>query len=315
MNEQNAKSLKGLPGLKGHGGTADIAGLSPPYEKLFQGSKSEWVIAFGNEKPPKTEPATDQNVCATRKITMADIRQYRGFKIYLESLDFKSIHKHNAMDNYGFTVYMKEINAPPDGHLHTLTVKVLNSTLMKENAYNEFIKTSPERRGYFSISHAHHGEGLWIGEKLVHPEKLLESPAHRLIVVPISCLSYKHFLGDMKLYLRKLKMPEEKLTFFGISQEIEVSQSNGAFAVLKQIFTSILACKSGLAILRDCDEVYNPIMPSYNPESYKRDPDYFMVIDSEVQATPLIKGWIGGQTIELPKNCEGRNSTSDKQID
>lgn len=108
----------------------------------------------------------------------------------------------------------------------------------------------------------------------------------------------------MKLYLSKLKMPKEKLTFFGISQEIEVSQSNGAFAVLKQIFTSILAGKSGLAIIRDCNEVYNPIMPSYNPESYKRDLNYFMVIDSELQGTPLVKGWIGGQIIELPKNCE-----------
>ncbi len=302
MNEQNAESFKGLPGTKGQGGTAGTVDLSPPYDKLFQGTESEWVIAFGNEKPPKSEPSTGQNDCTARKVTMADIRQYRGFKNYLESLDFRSIDKRNFQDNCGLMAYTKEINAPPDGHLHVLTVKILNSTQMRENAYNEFIKTSPERRGYFSISHANHGEGLWIGKKLVHPEKLLESPAQRLIVVPISCLSYEHFLGDMKLHLRRLKMPKEKLTFFGISQEIEVSQSNGAFAVLKQIFTSLLAGKSGLDILHDCNEVYNPIMPSYNPESYKRDPAYFMVIDSEVQATPLVRGWIGGHILELPKS-------------
>lgn len=274
--------------------------LTPPYDKLFEGTRSEWVVAFGRDDCPTTGLEIYQKVVTKSEKAWVDISHYLGFKAFLEHIDFKPAQKQTTQDTSGLAVYTKEIKAPSDGHLHTLTVKILSSTYLKYDAYNEFIKTSIERRGYFSISHSNHGKGLWIGGKTVCIEALLESPASNLIVVPISCLSYKHFLYNMKVYLRERKMPKERLTFFGTSQEIEMMQSNGAFAVLKQTFSSVLTGKSGLAILRDVDEVYTPIMSSYDPISCKRNPN-LLVMDKDIQATPILKAWIRGQSLQLPK--------------
>jgi hypothetical protein len=273
-----------------------------PYDRLFEGPRSEWVVAFGYEKPRKPALGTGQCVITIREKAPVDIRQYRSFNAFLETLDFNYAQMHGAKDT-GLTVYTKDIKVPPNRHQHTLTVKVFNSTQLKDDAYFEFIKTNRERRGYFSISHSMSGEGLLIGGKPVRPEGLLKSPAPLLIVVPISCHSYKFFLGCMKTYLNKHRISEEKLIFFGTSQDIDIMQSKGAFAILKQTFESMLAYRNGLDILGDSAKVYNPIMPSYDPDSFKRNPKT-LNMDKSIQAKPILRGWICGQAIKLPRTLK-----------
>lgn len=269
--------------------TADVGlpGPSLPYARLFEGPRSEWVVAFGGD----THHASSEKA-------PPDVGQYRGFKTFLERQGFKAENREAGIDDRGMAVYTKAIKAP-DGHDHILSITVFNSSQF-EGAADEFQKTSAERRGYFSLSHAGEGLGMGIGGQYVRPENMLDSPAPALVMAPIACNSYDHFAAKIDKYLGQHNIPREKVAYFGTTQEIEMTQADGAMAVLKQTFTGVLGGKNVPTILRDADDSYNPIKSSYDTGSYESDPSR-MVSDQETASTPVLKGWVGGQTIELPK--------------
>ncbi len=268
-------------------GAVELGGPTPRYDKLFEGPKSEWVVAFGG----------DSHHASSEKAP-PDVSQYRGFKTFLERQGFKPEARQAGIDNTGYAVYSKTLKAP-DGHEHTLTVKVFNSSQF-EGAADEFQKTSAERRGYFSLSHAGEGMGMNIGGQFIRPENMLKTPAPGIIMAPIACKSFEHFGTKVDKYLQQNGIPKDKVAFFGTSQEIEMTQADGAMAILKQAFTGALGAKSGAAILKAADDAYSPIMASYDPGSYEANRDR-MVMDADLQATPVLKGLVLGQAVELPK--------------
>ena len=77
-----------------------------------------------------------------------------------------------------------------------------------------------------------------------------------------------------------------------------MSQADGAMAVLKQTFTGVANSKNAPTILKAAADSYNPIMASYDPSAYERNRDA-MVMNSDLQATPVLKGWVGGQPVGL----------------
>ena len=265
----------------------ELAGPSLPYAKLFEGPKSEWVVAFGGD----THHASSEKA-------PPDVNQYRGFKTFLERQGFKPESKAVGIDESGMAVYTKTVKAP-DGHDHVLSVKVFNSSQF-EGAADEFQKTGPERRGYFSLSHAGEGLGMAIGGQYIRPENMLKSPAPAMIMAPIACKSFEHFAGKIEKYMDQNAIPKDKLAYFGTSQEIEMTQADGAMAILKQAFTGALGGKNVPTILKGADDAYSPIKSSYDTASYEADPSR-MVNDKETASTPVLQSWLGGQRIELPK--------------
>jgi hypothetical protein len=187
----------------------------------------------------------------------------------------------------------------PDGHAHELSVVVVNST-QHEAAADEFMKVSTERRGYFSLSHAGGDLGMRIGGSFIRPEQMLDSPAPALLLAPIASRTFEHFADKIGSYLDQRKLPNEKVAYLGTTQEIEMTQANGAMAILKHAFLGALAMNSVPMILRAADQAYSPIMAPYDPAAYQRNREA-MVMDTDVAATPVLKGWLGGQTVELPK--------------
>ncbi|MBI4703217.1 MAG: hypothetical protein HY744_19040 [Deltaproteobacteria bacterium] len=81
-----------------------------------------------------------------------------------------------------------------------------------------------------------------------------------------------------------------------------MTQSDGAMAVLKQTFTGTANQKNMPTILKSADDAYNPIMGSYDQSAYETNRDA-MVMDQDIKATPVLKGWTGGQVVELPKKA------------
>ncbi len=288
---RTAADLERLLGTEAPSASGDLPGPSPRYAKLFEGPRSEWVVAFGG----------DDHHASSEKAP-PDVSQYRGFKSFLERQGFKTEGERRGIDDSGFAAYSKVIRAP-DGHEHTLTVKVFNSTQFN-GAADEFQKTSAERRGYFSLSHAGEGMGMRIGGEFIRPENVLKTPAPSLLIAPIACRSYDHFAQKIEKYLDQNRIPRDKVSYFGASQEIEMTQPDGAFAILKQVFTSALAAKTGPSILKAADDAYNPIMASYDPSSYERDRDR-MVMDKDIRAIPVLRGWISGEPVELPSRAAG----------
>lgn len=266
---------------------AGLPGPSLPYAKLFEGPRSEWVVAFGGD----THHASSEKA-------PPDVGQYRGFKSFLERQGFKTENREAGIDARGMAVYAKAIKAP-DGHDHILSITVLNSSQF-EGAADEFQKTSAERRGYFSLSHAGAGLGMGIGGQYIRPENMLDSPAPALVMAPIACESYGHFAAQIDKYMGQHNIPREKVAYFGTTQEIEMTQADGAMAVLKQTFTGVLGGKNVPTILKDADDSYSPIKSSYDASSYESDPSR-MVSDQETASTPVLKGWVGGQEIALPR--------------
>ena len=267
-------------------GDVTLPGPSLPYDKLFEGPRSEWVVAFGG----------DDHRASSEKAP-PDVSQYRGFKNFLERLGFKALTTSAGIDETGHAVFAKTIKAP-DGHAHELTVAVFNSTQYAEAA-DDFMKVGAERRGYFSLSHAGGGLGMRIGGQFIRPEHMLESPAPALLLAPIACRTFEHFAGKIGSYLDQHKIPKEKVAYLGTTQEIEMTQADGAMAVLKQAFLGALSMQNVPTILRAADQAYSPIMASYDPAAYQRNRDA-MVMDGDVAATPVLKGWLGGQTVDLP---------------
>ncbi|MHB8876615.1 MAG: hypothetical protein ACYC8T_23210 [Myxococcaceae bacterium] len=268
-------------------GAVDLPGPSLPYAKLFEGPKSEWVVAFGGD----THHASSEKA-------PPDVGQYRGFKSFLERQGFKPETRRAGIDESGVAVYTRTLKAP-DGHEHLLKVKVFNSSQF-EGAADEYQVTSRERRGYFSLSHAGEGLGLGIGGTYIRPENVLKSEAPAMILAPIACKSYEHFAPGIEKYLDQHKIPREKVAYLGTTQEIEMTQADGAMAVLKQAFTGALSGKTVPTILKAADDSYSPIKSSYDAGSYQSDPNR-MVNDLETASTPVLKGWLGGQSVELPK--------------
>ena len=78
-----------------------------------------------------------------------------------------------------------------------------------------------------------------------------------------------------------------------------MTQPDGAFGVLKQAFAGVLGGKNVPTICRNAQQAYNPIMASYDPSSYAASRDR-MVMDKDIQATPVLKGMVGGKAVELP---------------
>lgn len=265
----------------------DLPGPSLPYAKLFEGPRSEWVVAFGGD----THHASSEKA-------PPDVGQYRGFKSFLERQGFKPESRQAGIDDSGLAVYTKTLKAP-DGHDHVLSVKVFNTSQF-EAAADEFQKTSAERRGYFSLSHAGEGLGMGIGGQYIRPENMLDTPAPALIIAPIACNSFDHFAPKIEKYMDQNHIPREKLAYFGTSQEIEMTQADGAMAILKQAFSGALGGKNVPTILKGADDSYSPIKSSYDAGSYASDPSR-MVNDQDTAATPVLKSWLGGQKIELPK--------------
>lgn len=268
-------------------GGVTLAGPSLPYDKLFEGPRSEWIVAFGG----------DDHRASSEKAP-PDVSQYRGFKIFLERLGFKAQSATAGIDQSGRAVFAKTVTAP-DGHAHELTVVVVNST-HHETAADEFMKVSAQRRGYFSLSHAGGGLGMRIGGQFIRPEAVLDSPAPAILLAPIACRTFEHFAGKVGSYLEQHKIPKEKVAYLGTTQEIEMTQADGAMAILKQAFLGALAMNNVPMILRAADHAYTPIMASYDPAVYERNREA-MVMDADIDATPVLKGWLGGQTVELPK--------------
>ncbi len=282
----SAQDLGRLLGEAGSTVGGDLPGISPPYEKLFEGPSSEWVVALGG----------DDHHADSEKMAL-DVSQYRGFKNFLERQGFKRVGGASGLDETGFATYVKTITAP-DGHPHELTVKVFNSSQF-EGAYDEYTKTSDERRGYFSLSHAGEGIGLKIGGNFVRPEAVLKTPAPAILMAAVACKSFDHYAPKIDGYLKNNGIPKEKVTYFGSTQEIEMTQPDGAFAILKASFAAALGQKTAPTVLARSNEAYNPIMSSYDPSFYEADRDR-MVMDKEIRAMPVLKGWIGGETVELP---------------
>ena len=108
--------------------------------------------------------------------------------------------------------------------------------------------------------------------------------------------TFEHFAGKIGTYLDQHKIPKEKLTYLGTTQEIEMTQADGAMAILKQAFIGALSMQNLPTMLRSADDAYSPIMASYDPAVYQRNREA-MVMDSEVAATPVLKRWLGGQVV------------------
>lgn len=58
---KNIDSIGNLLETNGFIDEGDATDPSPPYDKLFEGTKSEWIVAFGDDKHPKTELGIDQD--------------------------------------------------------------------------------------------------------------------------------------------------------------------------------------------------------------------------------------------------------------